>query len=144
MTASATLRTSLAGLALAGAVALSGCQPQESLTGQSWIWTGVQGTGSGATTVPPGEPAYTVEFATNGSVAVKTACADASGTYRVSIPLDLTVEVTTSIPDCAAAPLTGQFIEFLGQVGSYSTDGGQLKLFFGNQTGAMQFKKGVQ
>jgi hypothetical protein len=131
----------LTAIALAGVVAIAGCGTQESLAGPTWSWTGVQGTNGAGTTVPPGERGYSIEFATDGTVKVKTACSEVGGTYSVQIPLDVTIDLAASLPRCADAALTDLFAESLDKVSSYSTDGGRLRLFFVDEVGAMQFEK---
>ena len=131
----------LAAFALAGALALAGCQSGESLAGSRWQWTAGQATNSAGQPVAPDPERYTIEFFTNGTVDVRADCNALTGTYTVEVPLDLTIDVATPSRDaCDAASLDRVYIESLGRVTSYSTDAGVLRLFI-DDGDAMQFEK---
>jgi heat shock protein HslJ len=130
----------LAVIALAVIAALAGCQGAESLAGPVWQWAAQDMTSSAGQPLTPDPEAYTIEFLTNGTVNVKADCSSLSGTYSVGVPLDLTIALATlSDAACGAASLDRLYLEHLGRVATYSTDHGELKLFFADEVGEMRF-----
>jgi hypothetical protein len=125
-------------IVLIALLAVAACQSGDSLAGPTWQWTGVQGSSSGDNTVAPDHENYTIEFLMDGTVNVQTDCVTVDGTYAVGIPLDVTIDLPTT-PSCGDA-LTSSFLEDLDRVDTYSTGGGELKLYFPDETGAMQFR----
>ena len=123
----------LAIVALLGTLAIAGCQSGASLAGPTWQWT--------AQPAAEAPDSYTIEFRTDGTVEIGADCNTLTGTYTVGIPLDLTIDVATpELAACGDQSLDAAYLENLGQVSSYSTDGGVLSLYFADEAGAMQFK----
>jgi heat shock protein HslJ len=129
----------LAVIALVVGVVLAGCRGAESLAGPTWQWTAPQVTSSAGQPLTPDPVAYTVEFLTNGTINVKADCSSLRGTYSVGVPLNLTIALAPSNAACGGASLDRVFLENLGRVATYSTDHGELKLFFADKGGEMRF-----
>ena len=125
--------------ALIGALAVAGCQAGDSLAGPAWQWTGVQETNPTGEALAPDPKSYTIEFLTDGTVKIQADCNSLNGTYAVGVPLDLTIDVVTTPTACADASLDGTFLDYLGQVASYSTSRGALELSLADDAGAMHF-----
>ena len=135
----------LALVALAGALAVAGCQAGDSLAGPTWQWTAAQETDAALQAVTPDAATYTIEFLTDGTVNVTADCNSLTGTYAVGVPLDLTITLdTATMDDCGDPSLAGKYIEFLGRVAGYSTGGGELELDLADDAGAMQFRTEAQ
>ena len=135
-----TTRRSSGGLALivlVGALAVAGCQASDSLAGPTWQWTG-----STAIADVASNPAdYTIQFRTDGTVAVRADCNTLSGTYAVSIPLGLTITLApASMAACPGDSLDGPYVELLRKVEAYSTGGGALSLELADDGGMLQFQ----
>src|SRR5919108_5912759 len=77
---------SFAAIALAGMLAIAGCQPGDSLAGPTWGWTAPQVTNLGGQAVAPGPDSYTNEFLTDGTLNVKADCHSLTGSYSVGVP----------------------------------------------------------
>jgi heat shock protein HslJ len=134
-------KRSLAAIALAGALAVAGCQAGDSLAGPTWQWTAPHVTNPAGQSVVPDPESYTIEFLTDGTVNVKADCNTLTGSYTVGVPLDLTIDLATPTRDaCGDLSLDSVYLEYLSQISSYSTDGGELRLFFADDVGAMQFR----
>jgi hypothetical protein len=132
---------SLVAIALAGTLVVAGCQAGDSLAGPTWEWTGPQVTNPAGQSVAPDPENYTIEFLTDGTVTVLADCSTFTGSYTVSVPLDLTIELATPASGaCGAASLDSVYLEYLSLISSYSTDDGELRLFFADDVDAMQFK----
>lgn len=142
-----TLRAASSGLALialVAAVALAGCQTGDSLAGPTWQWTAQQVTNAAGQPVTPDPASYTIEFLSDGTVNVKADCNSLSGTYTVGVPLDLTINLaTTTMASCGDLSLDGMYLELLGRISTYSTNSGELRLFFADDVEAMQFRTGA-
>ena len=131
----------LALIALVATVVVAGCQSGDSLAGPTWQWTALEETNTAGQPVTPDPATYTIEFLTDGTVNVKADCNSLSGTYTVGIPLDLTINLAaTTMASCGDPSLDGMYLEFLSRISSYSTDNGELRLFFADDVGAMQFR----
>ena len=131
----------LALIAVVAALAVAGCQPGDSLAGPTWQWTAQQVTNAAGQPVTPDPANYTIEFLTDGTVNVKADCNSLSGTYTVGVPLDLTINLaTTTMASCGDLSLDGMYLEFLSRISSYSTDTGELRLFFADDVEAMKFR----
>jgi heat shock protein HslJ len=139
-----TLRAMSRGLALIALVAtvvVAGCQSGDSLAGPTWQWTALEETNPAGQPVSPDPATYTIEFLTDGTVNVKADCNSLTGTYTVGIPLDLTINLAnTSMASCGDLSLDRVYLEYLGRISNYSTGTGELKLFFADDVGAMQFR----
>jgi heat shock protein HslJ len=120
----------LAIVALLGALAIAACQSGDSLAGPTWHWT-----------AQTGDPEnYTIEFRTDGTVDVRADCNSIAGTYAVSVPLDLTIDVASSeMAACGDQSLDGRYLDDLSRVSSYSIGAGELRLYFADEAGAMHF-----
>jgi heat shock protein HslJ len=130
----------LALIALAGALAVTGCQATDSLAGPTWQWAAQQETSPAGEPVAPDPESYTIEFLLDGTVNVKADCNDLTGTYTVGVPLDLAIDLDSStLAACGDSSLDRVYLESLGRISSYSTGSGELKLFFADDAGAMQF-----
>jgi hypothetical protein len=126
----------------AAALAVAGCQAGDSLAGPTWEWTSPQAANSSGQSLAPRSASYTIEFLMNGTVNVQADCNRLTGTYAVGVPLDVTITLTTPMPTtCGASSLDRIYLESLGQISSYSTESGVLKLFFEEDAGAMQFRR---
>jgi hypothetical protein len=122
-------------------LAVAGCQAGDSLAGPTWEWSAPEVTDLAGQSVAPDPESYTIEFQTDGTVNVKADCNRLTGSYTVGVPLDLTIVLDT--PDratCGDLSLDSVYLQYLSQISSYSTDGGELRLFFADDVGAMQFK----
>jgi hypothetical protein len=126
----------LALIALAGALAIAGCGAADSLAGPIWHWAAqpeTESTGAAPAT-------YTVEFLADGTVKVAADCITVTGTYTVGVPLDLDIDLAPpALADCGGQSVGVAYLEDLGRVSSYATDGGELKLFFADDAGGMRF-----
>lgn len=128
----------LALIVLVGAMALAGCQASNSLTGPTWQWTDTPATGQSAA---PNPTDYTIQFRSDGTVAVKADCHDLRGTYATSVPLGLTITLApTPIAACAGASRSDTYLEQLRQVEAYSTGGGALSLDLADDGGTLHFR----
>ena len=133
-------REALAAISLVAALAIAGCQSGDSLAGPTWHWTAEQVANTATETVVADTVSYTIEFGTDGTVQVTADCNSFTGTYAVGIPLDLTIDLAPAgSTDCGNTSLGDEFLDQLNRVSSYSTSGGELKLFFADQTGGMRF-----
>ena len=54
-------------------------------------------------------------------------------------PLDLTIDLDGSTSTACGDESDVRYLSDLGRVSSYSTDGGELRLYFADETGAMRF-----
>jgi heat shock protein HslJ len=132
---------SFAAIALSGMLAITGCQAGDSLAGPTWEWTGPQVTDPSGQSVAPDPESYTIEFHSDGTVNIKADCNTLTGSYTVGVPLDLTIELATSSRAvCGELSLESVFVEYLSRISSYSTGGSELRLFFADDVGAMQFR----
>lgn len=127
-------------IALVGALAVAGCQATDSLAGPTWQWAVQLETSPAGQPVAPDPENYTIEFITDGTVNVKADCRDLTGTYTVGVPLDLTINLDSpTLAACGDSSLDRVYLEYLGRISTYSTGNGELKLFFADDAGAMQF-----
>ncbi len=130
----------LAAIALAGALAVAGCQSGDSLAGPTWQWASEEETNPAGQSVVPDPASYTIEFLTDGTVNVKADCNDLTGTYTVGVPLDLTIDLASSpVADCGDSSLDRVYLDYLSRISTYSTGGGELILFFADDVEAMRF-----
>ena len=131
-----------AAVVLAAAVILAGCGAA-SLAGPTWQWApGSEAQASGGTAAQSGA-AYTIEFHLDGTVTIEADCNTLTGTYSISLPLGLTIDVTAaSLAECGDSSLDAVYLGSLDRISSYSTDGGELRLFFGDDVEAMRFTSG--
>jgi heat shock protein HslJ len=131
----------IAVLAVAGAVAVAvaGCQSAGSLSGRTWQWTAGPVADAAGGPVAADPDAYTIEFLGDGTVSVRADCTTLSGTYAVGVPLDLTITVAAPAQDTCESSLDRVYLESLRRISSFSTDNGELRLYFADNAGAMQF-----
>lgn len=133
-------RTALATLAVIAAVAIAGCQSGSSLAGPTWQWKADQQVNAAGQSVTVDPARYTIRFLTDGTLDVRADCNSLTGTYSIGIPLDLKVAVSTSnVSACGDASAGQVFLDQLARVETYSTDGGELKLFYADDLGGMRF-----
>jgi heat shock protein HslJ len=132
----------LAVIALVATFVVAGCQSGGSLAGPTWQWTALEETNAAGQQVTSDPATYTIEFLTDGTVSVKADCNSMTGTYTVGIPLDLTIDLAAqTLAACGDPSLDRVYLENLSRISSYSTDGGELRLFFADDVGAMQFTR---
>jgi heat shock protein HslJ len=132
----------IAAMVLAAALVVAGCGAA-SLAGPTWQWApGLEAKASGGTAVG-GSAAYTIEFHTNGTVKIKADCNTLTGTYSIGVPLDLAIDVTAaSLADCGESSLDAVYLATLERITTYSTEGGELRLFLEEDVEAMRFTTG--
>jgi heat shock protein HslJ len=132
---------SLLAIALAGSLVLAGCQAGDSLAGPTWEWTAPPVTNAAGESVAPDPETYTIEFLTDGTVRVLADCNTFTGSYTVAVPLDLAIVVATPTrAACGGGSLDSVYLDYLSRIASFSTGGGELRLFFADDVGAMEFK----
>lgn len=118
-----------AALALALAVSQAACGSGSSdLTGKSWQWVSSTQGGTPMPGVVPNPELYTATFNTDGSLAVKADCNNATGTYKASSgSLTITLGPAT-LAACATGSLSTVFLAALPRAASYTVSGGNLTI----------------
>lgn len=107
-------------------------------TGTTWAWQGT--TMKDYSNQTPNDPAqYTVLFNQDGTVAIQADCNRASGSYTLE-GTSLTIAVgPMTRAACPPGSLSDTFVQQLGQVAGYATEGGALSLTLKDMTGSMSF-----
>jgi len=111
---------------------------QASITGAVWKWTGSIDN-SGKTTTAPNPDDYTLEFKSDGTIAVRADCNIGGGSYQLDgNQLTITLGVMTLVA-CPSGSLDGQYLKELGEVSSYLFEGQDLILEWKLDSGTMRF-----
>jgi heat shock protein HslJ len=104
-----------------------GARTGTSLVGTEWQWQALVG-GDGSA-IAPGDPSsYTIEFADDGSVAIRADCNRGTGSYSATAG-SLTIEVggvTRAL--CSEGSLSDRYLRDLGFVRTYVIEDGTLHL----------------
>src|SRR5688572_18394883 len=86
----------LALIAAVAALSLAACQSGDSLTGPTWQWTADPVIDPAGQTTAHDPARFTIAFRSDGTVDVTADCNSLTGTYAVGVPLDLTIDLTSS------------------------------------------------
>jgi heat shock protein HslJ len=108
-------------------------------TGTTWAWQGT--TMKDYNNQTPTDPAkYTVKFNQDSTVDIQADCNSAAGSYKLEgTALTITVGPMT-MAACPAGSLSDTFVQQLGQVAGYATEGGALSLTLKDMVGSMSFE----
>ncbi|MGZ3588217.1 MAG: META domain-containing protein [Candidatus Limnocylindrales bacterium] len=131
----------LVGALVVLAVVLAGCAGGSGLTSGTWQWTASTTTLPASQSVVPDPSLYTLTFKSDGTIAVKSDCNSASGTYTTSgASMSITLGPTT-LAICGSDSLDQAFRTSLALVGTYEQNGSSLTLTFKANAGTMTFKQ---
>jgi heat shock protein HslJ len=109
-----------------------------SLVGPVWLWEATHM--NDGTVITPDNPAsYNVQFMDDGSIAIQADCNNASASYTLDANLITIVPGPSTLMACPEGSLGTQFVEQLGNVGSFFFKGGDLFMEIKFDSGSMHF-----
>jgi heat shock protein HslJ len=110
---------------------------EATLIGPTWQWLGSAYTSGGEQTVA--DSVYTVQFLSDGSLALQADCNSGSGSYRVDgDALAIQLGAMTMVA-CPPESLADTFLAELGQIASFDIREGMLHLNLATDAGVMRF-----
>jgi heat shock protein HslJ len=127
------MRTILAGLLIAAATLLAGCASEEGgdITGTTWRLISLETQRPEFSAIVPveGQLNYTIEFNEDGTFSAKADCNQLAGTYEIVRDGVLTITPGPStLAECGEDSLSNEYIQALGQAGSYTIAENQMTL----------------
>jgi heat shock protein HslJ len=118
-------------LAIGVAAMLTACSGGSTLTGKTWLLTGItEKVPAFQGVVPEADQVnYNIEFKTDGTFSAKADCNTTSGSYTTTGSGGLTiVPGPTTLVACPEGSLSSQYIAALGNAASYAVTSSQLTI----------------